>query len=221
VISGKFRTLNIHFRGHRTNRRIIDVAPPILTPKIDSSSKWRPLPTGSSNNSGTASDYRNIQYYAYIFEVARRIGITPEMTDRMQIWPTPTGTSERKVISEVARRRSYFHCVGRIRNCMISIWNVSLITNRSGLITTSGKRPCFDTTIEFHCCKRSWDIGDTSVVSGDLENVCVIFKIYHLSFRDRRTHSRVITISGRRLSCWFSVSTEFAQHWSPRVCYKL
>jgi hypothetical protein len=47
------------------------------------------------------------------------------------------GTSERKIISEVAPRRPYFHCVGRPWKCMFNISNFSLMIYRSGVITTS------------------------------------------------------------------------------------
>jgi hypothetical protein len=47
------------------------------------------------------------------------------------------------VLREVARCRSYFHCVGRPHECKLSILNLSPITCRFGLITIFGRRrPC-------------------------------------------------------------------------------
>jgi hypothetical protein len=43
------------------------------------------------------------------------------------------------VFQYVARRRPYFHCVGRPRKCRFSIWNFFHITCRSGFLTASGR----------------------------------------------------------------------------------
>ncbi len=49
--------------------------------------------------------------------------------------------------------------------------------------TSGGLRPSFTATTDFRCCNRSRDVGRTSIVSRDLQNVCLALGIFQLSFR--------------------------------------
>jgi hypothetical protein len=56
------------------------------------------------------------------------------------------------------------------------------ISFRSGAQHFRWRRPSFTTTIEFRCCNRLRGVDRPSIVSGDLENVCLALGIIHLSF---------------------------------------
>jgi hypothetical protein len=47
--------------------------------------------------------------------------------------------------------------------------------------TSGGRWPSVTATLDFWCCNRSRDVGRTSIVSGDLKNVCLTFEIIQLS----------------------------------------
>jgi hypothetical protein len=81
--------------------------------------------------------------------------------------------------------------------------------------------PVTTVAISFRCCKRSCDVGHTSNVSGNLENVCTAFDIFHLS----RTLPDLLLLpvcDGHiLLPGKFFVLPEIAQRRSPPVMYRL
>jgi hypothetical protein len=48
--------------------------------------------------------------------------------------------------------------------------------------TSDGRWPSFTATIDLWCCNRPRNVGLTSIVSGDLGDVCLVFGIFQLLF---------------------------------------
>jgi hypothetical protein len=86
-----------------------------------------------SRTSLASGDLKNIclvcEIFQFLFAVLELV-----------LLPVYGGCYRFPVYQYVARSRSYFLCVGRPRKCTLKFWNVSPITCRSTLVTTSRRR---------------------------------------------------------------------------------